>query len=68
MLIVNENGDYFWLDRGNWRIIRRFVLFRSGLSGAGAVRTLARLAAFPFTLTYLMLYTAWVHLRRKVRV
>jgi len=68
VLVVNENGDYFWVDRGNWRTIRRFVLFRSGLSGAGAVRTLARLIAFPFTLTYLMVYTAWVHLRRKVRV
>lgn len=68
VLIVNENTDYFWLDRGSWPIIRRFVFFRTGLTGAGAVRTLARLAAFPFTLAYLIFYTAIVHLRRKVHL
>jgi len=67
ILILNENGDYFWLDYSNWRIIRRFILIRAGLSGAGAARTLGRLILFPFTLLYLLLYTAIVHLRRKVR-
>lgn len=67
VLVVNENCDYFWLDYSNWRILRHFVLVRAGLSGAGAVTTLARLAAFPFTVAYLLLYTARVHLRRKVR-
>ena len=67
VLILNENGDYFWCDRGNWRIIRHFILFRAGLSGAGAVTTIGRLLVFPFTLAYLVLYTARVHLRRKVR-
>lgn len=65
VLILNENGDYVWVDYSNWRILKHFVLFRAGLSGAGAVTTLGRLAAFPFTLTYLVLYTAVVHLRRK---
>ncbi|MBM3814146.1 MAG: hypothetical protein FJW20_21170 [Acidimicrobiia bacterium] len=64
--VLNENGDYFWLDRSNWSTIRHFILFRAGLSGAGAVRTIARLALFPFTLLYLLLYAAAVHLRRKV--
>lgn len=67
VLVVNENCDYFWLDYSNWRIIRHFVLVRAGLSGAGAVTTLGRLLAFPFTVAYLLLYTAIVHLRRKVR-
>lgn len=67
VLVVNENCDYFWLDYSNWRIIRHFVLVRAGLSGAGAVATLGRLLAFPFTVAYLLLYTAIVHLRRKVR-
>lgn len=65
--VLNENGDYFWLDRGHLPTIRHFVLFRAGLTGAGAVRTLARLALFPFTLLYLLLYAATVHLRRKLR-
>ncbi len=67
VLVVNENGDYFWLDYSNWRIVRHFVLVRAGLSGAGAVTTLGRLLVFPFTVAYLLLYTAIVHLRRKVR-
>jgi hypothetical protein len=67
ILVVNENADYFWLDYSNWRIIRHFILFRAGLSGAGALATLGRLLVFPFTVGYLLLYTAIIHLRRKVR-
>jgi len=67
VFVLNENGDYFWLDRGRLSEIWQFVLFRAGLAGAGAVRTLARLAAFPFSLLYLLLYAAAVHLRRKAR-
>jgi hypothetical protein len=67
VFILNENGDYFWLDRGHWSSIRHFALFRAGLSGAGAVRTLARLILFPLTLVYLVLYAATVHLQRKLR-
>ena len=66
VLIVNENGDCFWLDRANWRTVCRFVLFRAGLSGADAVPTLLRVASFPLTVTYLLLYAAVIHLRRKV--
>ena len=67
VFVVNENGDYFWLDRQHLGVIRRFVLLRSGLAGAGAVRTLARLFSFPFTLLYLLLYAAAVHARRALR-
>ena len=47
VLVVNENGDYFWFDRSNWAIIRRFTLLRAGLSGGDAVRTIGRLLVFP---------------------
>jgi hypothetical protein len=67
VFVLNENGDYFWLDRGHLAIIRHFIIFRAGLTGSGAVRTLARLVSFPFTLLYLILYAATVHLRRKLR-
>ena len=67
VFVLNENGDYFWLDRGHLASIRHFVLFRAGLIGTGAVRALARLVLFPFTLLYLILYAATVHLRRKLR-
>lgn len=67
VFVLNENGDYFWLDRAHWSSIRHFALFRAGLSGAGAVRTLARLILFPLTLLYLILYAVFVHARRKLR-
>lgn len=68
LFIVNENVDYFWVDRGNWRVVRKFALFRAGLSGADAVRTLTQLALFPFTVAYLLLYAGWIHAKRRARV
>ena len=67
IFLINENGDYFWLDRGNFALLRQMVLLRSGLAGAGAVRTLARIVSFPFTLAYLLLYATTVHARRALR-
>jgi len=67
IFIINENGDYFWLDRLHLASLRTFVLFRSGLAGSGAVRALIRLAAFPFTLLYLLLYAGAAHARRALR-
>ena len=67
VFVLNENGDYFWIDRGHWSNIRHFVLFRAGLSGAGAVRTIGRLVLFPFALIYLVLFALTVHSLRKLR-
>ena len=67
VFVLNENCDYFWLDRGHLSNIRHFIFFRAGLTGSGAVRTLARLVLFPFTLLYLILYACTVHIRRKLR-
>ena len=66
VFVLNENGDYFWVDWGHWSIIQHFALFRAGLAGADAVRTLARLALFPVTLLFLLSYAAWVHLARRL--
>jgi hypothetical protein len=66
LFIVNENCDFFWADRAQWRVILHFMLFRAGLTGAAAVPAITRLMFFPFTLTYLLLYAGAAHLRRKV--
>jgi hypothetical protein len=66
IFVLNENGDYYWFDYSNWRMMLHFTLFRAGLTGADAVTTLSRLLLFPVTLCYLLLYAAVVHLRRKV--
>jgi hypothetical protein len=67
IFVLNENGDYFWLDYGHWLQIQYFVLFRAGLTGSGAVRTIARVVLFPFTLLYLILYALTAHTRRILR-
>jgi uncharacterized Fe-S cluster-containing radical SAM superfamily protein len=66
--IINENGDYFWLNRENAAVVREFALVRAGLSGAGAGRTLARLAVFPFAVLYLVAYALTAHARRLLRL
>jgi hypothetical protein len=66
--VINENGDYFWLNRQNAKAMRSFVLIRMGLSGADAPRTLGRLLIFPFCVLYLLLYAGLAHLRRFIRV
>lgn len=68
LFVINENGDFFWADYSNWRIILHFLLFRAGLTGADAVPTLTRLAMFPFTLTFLLLYAGIAHARRGLRL
>ena len=67
LFIINENCDFFWADWAHWRLIAHFVFFRAGLTGAAAVPAIARLLFFPVTLTYLLLYAGFVHLRRKIQ-
>jgi hypothetical protein len=68
VFILNENGDYVWLDRPHAAVLWEFVRLRTGLAGAGAARTLIRLALFPFSLAYLILYATSVHARRALRL
>jgi len=66
-LVVNENADFFWIDRGHWSNLSRFLLNRAGFFDESAVRTMARALAFPLTLTYLLAYALYVHTVRLVR-
>ena len=68
IFIINENADYFWLDRAHLRLLREFVAYRLGLTGSAAVPALVRLVCFPVTLAYLLLYAGAVHLRRRIRM
>ena len=65
--VLNENGDYFWLDRAHSSLIWHFLLFRIGLAGAAAAPTLLRLLAFPFTVCFLVAFAGFVNLRRRLR-
>lgn len=68
VLIVNENGDFFWFECRNWRLLLHFLLFRAGLTGASAVPALARLLFFPLAAAYLLAYAGAVHFRRRIRM
>jgi hypothetical protein len=68
IVVINENGDWFPIDCPHWRTLLRFVLFRAGLSGGDTVGSFGRFIAFPFMLLYLLVFAAWVHARRLVRV
>jgi len=68
ILIINENADYFALDRKHLTHARRLVAFRSGLSGSTAIPAMARLIFFPLTFAFLLLYAGTVHLRRRIRL
>jgi hypothetical protein len=67
VFIVNENGDYFWVNREHSAILREFCLVRMGLAGEGAIRTIGRLLIFPFSLLFLLLYAFIAHAGRMVR-
>jgi hypothetical protein len=64
---LNENGDYFWIDRAHWDIVLHFVLFRIGMTGAGAPAAIARLLFLPISATGLVLFACAAHLRRWLR-
>jgi hypothetical protein len=68
IFIINENADYFWLDRAHLGQLRRFATHRMGISGSAAAPSLVRLVFFPLTLAYLLLYAGTVHLRRRIRL
>jgi len=67
VFIINENGDYFWLNREQAATVREFCLVRMGLEGEGAIRTIGRLLIFPFSLIFLLLYAFVAHSARIAR-
>ena len=68
ILVINENADYFWFDRGSVGLIGRLLAARAGLGGESASRTLARVFSFPFSLLALLGFAARVHLMRQLRL
>lgn len=64
VFLVNENADYFFLDRGHLDGMYQMAVIRSGLADGGAVALLLGLLLFPFTFLYLLAYAGVVHLRR----
>lgn len=66
VFVVNENCDFFWLDRTQLATMARFLLHRAGMGGAQAAPALVRLLVFPLTVLYLFGYAVQAHLRRQI--
>jgi hypothetical protein len=67
IFLINENADYFWLDRGHLTILRRFAFARAGFGQGRQLAHLGQILLFPFTFVFLLGYAAQVHLRRRFR-
>lgn len=67
LMIVNENADTFWLDRGHVGKARRMLQERMGLHRITPLRILSQTLRFPFTLIALLAYAAFMHTRRRLR-
>lgn len=67
VFVMNENGDYFWVDYSNWKVIAHFMAFRAGMSGDNGIWLPLRMLVFPFGLAYFAAYAAWLHSRRWIR-
>jgi hypothetical protein len=63
-LIINENGDFFWLDWQNRAALRQFLQSRWGLFRQEFLLTVLRAVVFPFTILFLAANAAMLFLRR----
>jgi hypothetical protein len=63
-LIVNENGDFFWLDWQNRRSLRLFLATRWVIVRKEFLLTVLRAIVFPFTLLLLIANAAFLYARR----
>jgi hypothetical protein len=67
VLVINENADTLWLDRGHWRHIARMARIRLGLTGASLSPSVLRVLWLPFSVAFLLLFAAVVHTKRRIR-
>ncbi len=68
IIVINEHGDFFWLDRKNLKILRSFVGARLGVGGDAFLRAISQLLVFPFVLLYLVFYALVTYLARWTRL
>jgi hypothetical protein len=65
VMIVNESGDTFWLDRGHLRELAGILSNRPALM---PLRIASQLIALPFTMCILVSFAALAHGRRLWRM
>lgn len=68
IIVINEHGDYFWLDRKNLKILRSFVGARLGVGGDAFLRAASQVLVFPFVFLFLVFYALVTYLARWTRL
>jgi hypothetical protein len=64
VIIINENGDFFWLSWENRTMLRSFLSARWGVNLRHGLKIVLLALAFPFTVLFLMLTALYYYLRR----
>ena len=67
-LIINENADFFWLDRAHRGDVKQFLLHRTGLLEGSSPQKVAAILLFPFAFAYFLAYALVVHAVRLARI
>lgn len=67
VFIMNENGDYFWVDYSNSKLMLHFMAFRVGMTGENSIWLPLRLLVFPLAMAYFAAYAVWMHAKRRMR-
>lgn len=68
LLVVNENGDFFWLDWRNRTVLKQFMGSRMGVDGLELLRTVSRVLVFPLVFVFLALGALAAYSRRWLRL
>jgi len=68
LLVVNENGDFFWLDWSNRATMSQFLAARAGVDGSEVFRIACRVLLFPFIVLFLAVNTLVAYLGRWMRL
>jgi hypothetical protein len=68
VLIINENGDFFFLDWPNRSALRQFLQSRWVIIRKEFLLTVLRALVFPLTVLYLLANAARLYLRRWYRL
>jgi hypothetical protein len=67
-IIINEHGDFFWLDRKHLSVLRSFIGARLGVGGDALLRAVTQVLLFPFVFVYLAGYALVTYLARWTRL
>lgn len=68
LVVVNENGDFFWLDWSNHAVLRQFLGARLGVDGSEVLRAAGRVLFFPAVLAFLAVYALAAYAGRWARL